>query len=89
MIPFHGRFEGKQYHKDKPFKWGVKAWLLCDSTTGYNCNFDIYCGKDRDFEHLDNIGLASTVVLKLCQKYYNRGHIIYTDRLSVLLASHV
>lgn len=80
MIPFRGRWGKKQYAKDKPVKWGVKAWLLCDSVTGYNFNFDIYCGKDSDFDHLENIGLASGVVLKLCQELYGKGYYIFTDR---------
>lgn len=80
MIPFHGRWGSKQYHKDKPVKWGVKTWMLCDAKTGYNYNFDIYAGRDSDFDELNNLGLASAVVLKLCQPLYEKGHIIYTDR---------
>lgn len=71
MIPVRGH---------KPVKWGVKVWMLCDSETGYNLNFDVYCGKDPDFEHVNNIGLVSGVVLKLCQIYFGKGHTVYTDR---------
>ena len=80
MIPFRGRWSGKQYHRDKPIRWGVKTWMLCDATSGYNYNFDVYCGKDKDFGHLSTIGLATAVVLKLCQPLFDKGHIIYTDR---------
>ena len=34
MIPFRGRLSFKQYHKDKPTKWGIKVWILADSQTG-------------------------------------------------------
>lgn len=80
MVPFRGRWSGKQYHKDKPIKWGIKTWMLCDSISGYNYNYDIYCGRDEDFEDLSSFGLATAVVLKLCQPLYSKGHTIYTDR---------
>ena len=34
MVPFQGRWGGKQYHKDKPVKWGVKVWMMCDAKSG-------------------------------------------------------
>ena len=34
MVPFRGRLAFRQYHKDKPIKWGVKVWLLAESKTG-------------------------------------------------------
>ena len=81
MVPFQGRWGGKQYHKDKPVKWGVKVWMMCDAKSGYNLNFDVYAGKEKDLrDHITNMGLASGVVLKLAQLLYGKGHIIYTDR---------
>lgn len=32
MIPFKGRLGFKQYMKNKPTKWGVKAFVLSDAT---------------------------------------------------------
>ena len=29
----------------KPIKWGIKAWVLADSLTGYVCNFKWYTGE--------------------------------------------
>ena len=34
MIPYKGRFTCKQYMPSKPVKWGIKAWMRCDSVTG-------------------------------------------------------
>ena len=34
MTPFRGRLSFRQYHKDKPIKWGIKVWILADSETG-------------------------------------------------------
>ena len=35
MIPTKNALSIKQYLKDKPIKWGVKTFLLCDSRNGY------------------------------------------------------
>ena len=35
MIGFHGRFSSKQYMLAKPFKYGIKAFTLANSTHGY------------------------------------------------------
>ena len=70
MIPFRGRLSFKQYHKDKPTKWGIKVWMLADSQTGYNYSFDVYTGKDADLDTMQNIGKVSGVVLKLAKSLF-------------------
>ena len=35
MISYKGRLSWIQYMPKKPSKWGVKAWILADSTNGY------------------------------------------------------
>ena len=30
---------------NKPIRFGIKVWSLCDSVTGYMSNFQIYTGK--------------------------------------------
>ena len=44
MIGFKGRLGWIQYMPKKPTKWGIKAWALADSKTGYVWNFSIYTG---------------------------------------------
>lgn len=80
VVPFRGMLGMKQYFKDKPVKWGVKLWMLCDSKSGYCSNFDIYSGRDEDFNGLDNIGVVSAVVIKLCQVMHGSNRTVYTDR---------
>ena len=62
MIRFKGRLGWRQYMKDKPIKYGIKLWGLCESKTGYLINFDIYCGKNGKKVQK---GLAQVVVLAL------------------------
>ena len=63
MQKFKGRLYFKQYMPNKPTKWGIKLWSLCESKSGYLLDFDIYTGKDTgaDAEH----GLGHNVVCKL------------------------
>ena len=34
-----------QYMKDKPTKWGIKLFVLAESSSGYTANFNVYSGK--------------------------------------------
>lgn len=45
---FRGRCGFVQYMPQKPAKYGIKMYALCDSNTYYTWNFEIYCGTQRD-----------------------------------------
>ena len=45
MISFKGRLSFLQYMPKKPTKWGMKAFVLADSRTGYVYNWKLYTGK--------------------------------------------
>ena len=47
MNGFKGRFFLKEYLPGKPTKWGIKAWGLADSASGYLLKCDIYKGKNE------------------------------------------
>ena len=34
----------RQYIKNKPVKFGIKLWVLAESSTGYTTDFDTYAG---------------------------------------------
>ena len=44
MIGFKGRLSFIQYLPNKPTKWGMKAYVLADSRTGYVYNWRLYTG---------------------------------------------
>lgn len=48
LHPFRGRCGFVQYMPLKPARYGLKFYALCDSTTYYTWNFEIYCGAQRD-----------------------------------------
>ena len=47
IIGFKGRLSWIQYLPKKPTKWGVKAWVLADSSNGYTWNWMLYTGKEN------------------------------------------
>ena len=75
MIPWRGRTKWKQYCPDKPTKFGFKKFILCDASTNYIYNFDIYTGK-KDKPTKD---LGGSVVKDLIKGLENKGHILYID----------
>ena len=79
MIAFQGRWGGRQYHRRKPIQWGVKVWMVTDAKTTFNYNFDVYSGKDPNFEHLENFGVATGAIIRLTQNLHGKGHIVFTD----------
>lgn len=44
LHPFRGRCGFIQYMPNKPAKYGMKLYVMCDSQTYYTINFEIYCG---------------------------------------------
>lgn len=91
MIPCKNRLAIKQFIKDKPIKWGIKAFLLCDSRNGYIYNAEVYTGR----ENLDhpNLGITGNVVTRLLTScdLNNKGHCLFMDRYynSVTLFDHL
>ena len=45
MVKWKGRLAWRQFMPNKPIRFGMKVWSLCDSVTGYMFNFQIYIGK--------------------------------------------
>ena len=44
LVAFHGRCKFIQYMAQKPAKYGLKIYALCDSQTFYTYNMQVYCG---------------------------------------------
>lgn len=63
LVPFRGRCNFKQYIPSKPAKYGLKIWALCDSTTKYAWNMEVYCGRARNAQPEKNQGMYSYFIL--------------------------
>lgn len=66
-----------QYMKNKPIKWGVKLFVLAESSTGYTLRFSIYTGKSAT---ASGHGLSYDVVMSLVRPCcLGTGYHIYMD----------
>ena len=80
MIPSKNRLAFKQYIKSKPIKWGIKAFLICDSTSGYILNAELYTGAKPN--EVPEIGVVGNVVHRVLTsaEIHNKNHIVVMDR---------
>ena len=91
MIAFTGRVSFRQYIKGKPTPYGIKAFVLADSVTGYVYKVCVYYGKQTLLLPLDDLPHTVRVVLTLVDGLENKGYDLYTDRFytSPLLATEL
>uniref|UniRef100_A0A3Q2ZSM9 PiggyBac transposable element-derived protein domain-containing protein n=1 Tax=Kryptolebias marmoratus TaxID=37003 RepID=A0A3Q2ZSM9_KRYMA len=76
MVATKAKIGLKQYMKNKPTKWGIKLFVLSD-TTGYTIDFQIYTGRSTQ---KSGKGLSFDAVMSLINKeYLGSGYHIYCD----------
>ena len=73
ICPWRGKLRFRVYMKDKPNKWGIKLYELCESSSGYVSDFEIYAADPN----LSNKPVD--VCVRLMQPYLDRGYWLYTD----------
>ena len=61
----------------KPTKYGVKLWLLLDSSNGCTWNLSVYRGKDG--ERVSPNGLSYDVVMPMVKGLQKEGYIVDID----------
>lgn len=61
MVFFKGRLKIKVRMFDKLVKYGIKLFMLCDSSNGYCKKFDVYVGSDE--RNVGNFGKIGKIVL--------------------------
>ena len=79
MIAFRGRVSFRQYIRGKPEPWGIKAYVLSESKTGYMYNLVIYYGKETQLISKPGLNHTTKVVLTLIDTLSNLGYDLYTD----------
>ena len=81
VIGFKGRFKYKQFNSQKPDKYHIKAFGLCDSRTGYVNNLLIYFGSETSYkpQTTDTDGHATKIFNTLLEPL-GTGYHIYFDR---------
>ena len=78
MVKSRHRSGIRQYVRNKPTKWGIKLWVLADSSNGYTSDFDVYIGKDAGRD-VSGHGLGYDVVMKLIRPLLNQGYRLFID----------
>ncbi len=78
MVKSRHRSGIRQYMKNKPTKWGIKLWVLADSSNGYTVDFNVYIGKSQH-EEPSTHGLGYDVVMKLVNPYLGQGYHVFFD----------
>jgi len=78
LHPFRGRCSFIQYMPNKPAKYGVKIFALCDAKTFYCSNLEIYCGKQPPGPY-DVRNTPTDIVMRLVSPIENSNKNVTTD----------
>ena len=81
MVPSKARLvrglEIKQFVSNKPVRFGIKLWELCESATGYCYKFDVYMGKSKEADDLLALGKSAAVVMNLVNGLEHINYDVY------------
>lgn len=79
MIPFYGRHSWKVWMKNKPIRYGFKAYMLVEAKTSYVLNWTIHTGDKRDTIYNEELATLG-IVKKLIEPYSGENYNLYMDR---------
>ena len=77
MVAWHGKLSFRVYSPDKPVKYGLKAYVLCDADNAYCLKFKLYTGK-QSVAPSEN-GATYDLVMDLMRNHFDKGHVLYCD----------
>lgn len=78
MIPWRGNLHFRVYNPDKPNKYGIKAYMVCDSSNGYCFKFELYTGKTHPYNTSGN-GVTYDLVMHMMRDLFGQGYQLYVD----------
>lgn len=76
LIKFKGKVHFRQFIPIKPGRFGIKAFTLAESTSGYVLNSKIYTGKENNEVQKD---LGRKAVMSVLQPYLDKGFYAFMD----------
>lgn len=80
-MPFGGHLVFRQYLPNKPSKYGIKLYKLCDSIC-YTFRIIIYSGKDTYLSPQKDFPAAGKLIIiniKLMDGYLDKGRTVIVD----------
>ena len=77
MIPFRGKTHMRVYAPDKPCKYGLRCYVLCDADNAYCCQFKLYTGKTTAVPSVH--GRTYDLVMSLIAPYLDCGRKLTVD----------
>ena len=77
LIPFKGRLSFRQFIPSKRARFGIKCWVMADSSNSFVSRFCVYTGRDAN-ANLD-VPLSTRVVRQLVEGMENLNHHLYVD----------
>ncbi|XP_063962609.1 piggyBac transposable element-derived protein 4-like [Lytechinus pictus] len=78
LVPFKGRLAYKQYIPNKPKKWGIKMWVLCDAETGFCLKWLPYTGAEIVPRGASD-SISERIVKRLVEPYFGTDRAVYCD----------
>ena len=75
LIKFKGKVHFRQFIPIKPGRFGIKAFTLAESTSGYVLNSKIYTGKENNEVQKD----STKAVMSVLQPYLDKGFYAFMD----------
>lgn len=79
MIPWRGNLNFRVYSPDKPVKYGLKVYMLCDSSNGYCSRLELYTGREGPRQQPSEYGVTYDLVMRLICPYLDKGYHLYVD----------
>ncbi|KAJ1098648.1 hypothetical protein NDU88_003755 [Pleurodeles waltl] len=82
LVLFKGRLVFRQYIPSKRARYGIKLYMLSESSTGYVYSFRVYTGRDSNIDPpgcTPTFGVTEKIVWDLGRQLFNKGHHLYVD----------
>ena len=76
LIKFKGKIHFRQFIPIKPGRFGIKAFMLAESTIGYVLGSKVYTGKEANVVQKD---LGKRAVMSLMELFLDKGYYVFMD----------
>lgn len=78
MIKYQGRLKFIKYIRNKPVKWGIKVFLLCECLSGYCIDGIVFTAKTT-VPLIENFNSTESLIRPIVEPYLEKGYILYLE----------